>query len=160
MNKLFLLTNYIYKKNYKYKGKFIRNRRFLIEMKLFITFILSLFLPTLSLYNVSYLRSLEKMEEEKIINKYVNIALYKIEDMIITYAKNGYNEISINDCNYNYNLIDYDIIKYNDLTPKNYNYLKPMIIENIKNNIKEELCNDCIINEQKINNCIIYKLLW
>lgn len=129
-------------------------------MNLFILFFLSLFLPTLSLYNVSYFRTLEKIEEENIINKYVDIALYKIEHMMITYAKNGYNEISIKDCDYNYNLIDYDIITYSDLTPKDYNYLKPQIIEKIETRVKSELCDDCMIHKKKVNDCNIYTILW
>ena len=131
-------------------------------MKLFIFIFLfaSLFLPTLSLYNVSYLRLLEKVEEENIINKYVNIALYRLKDMIVTYAKNGYNEISIKDSDYNYNLIDYDIIKYTDLTPKDYNYLKPYIIEKIEEKVQNELCSDCILKKKRLNDYNIYTLLW
>ena len=129
-------------------------------MKLFIPLFLSLFLPVLSLYNVSYLRSLEKIEEEVVLNKYVNLALYKLEHMMITYAKNGYNEISIKDCDYNFNLIDYDLINYNDLTPKDYNYLKPQIIEKIEKEIKNELCSDCMIHKKKVNDCNIYTILW
>ncbi len=129
-------------------------------MKLFIPIFLSLFLPALSLYNVSYLRTLEKIEEEVLINKYVNLALYKLEHMIITYAKNGYNEISIKDCDYNFNLIDYDLINYNDLTPKDYNYLKPQIIKQIEGKVKNELCNDCMIYKKKVNDCNIYTILW
>lgn len=135
-------------------------------MKLFISFflslILSLILPTLtlSLYNVSYLRSLEKVEEEYIINKYVNIALYRLKDMIVTYAKNGYTEISIKDSDYNYNLIDYDIMKYTDLTPKDYNYLKPYIIEKIEEKVQNELCSDCILKKKRLNDYNIYTLLW
>jgi hypothetical protein len=129
-------------------------------MRLFIPLFLSFIFPTLSLYNVSYLRSLEKIEEEVVLNKYVNLALYKIEDMMITYAKSGYNEISIKDCNYNYNLIDYNIINYDDLTPKDYNYLKSQIIERIETRVKSELCDDCIIHKKKVNDCNIYTLLW
>ena len=131
-------------------------------MKLFIFIFLfaSLFLPTLSLYNVSYLRLLEKVEEENIINKYVNIALYRLKDMIVTYAKNGYNEISIKDSDYNYNLIDYDIMKYTDLTPKDYNYLKPYIIEKIEEKVQNELCSDCILKKKRLNDYNIYTLLW
>lgn len=129
-------------------------------MKLFIPLFLSFIFPALSLYNVSYLRSLEKIEEEVVLNKYVNLALYKLEHMMITYAKNGYNEISIKDCDYNFNLIDYDIINYDDLTPKDYNYLKPLIIEKIEKEIKNELCNDCMIHKKKVNDCNIYTLLW
>ena len=106
------------------------------------------------------MRSLEKIEEEVILNKYVNLALHKLEHMMITYAKNGYNEISIKDCDYNFNLIDYDIINYDDLTPKDYNYLKPQIIEKIEKEIKNELCNDCTIHKKKVNDCNIYTILW
>ncbi len=127
-------------------------------MKLFI--FLTFLFPLYSIYNISYLRSLEKIYEEEVINKYVNIGLNQIENMMLSYAKNGYNEISVNDCDFRYNLIDYDLTKYNDLTPKDYNYLKPIIIEKIEEKIKSELCNDCILNKRKINNCIKYTLLW
>ncbi len=110
-------------------------------------------------YNKSYLRSLEKIEEENIINKYVNIGLQNIENMMITYAINGYTEISIIDCNEQIITQNNNNI-YNDLTQKDYNYLRPIIIKQIELRINEELCNDCVLQKNKVNNCIKYTLLW
>ncbi len=110
-------------------------------------------------YNKSYLRSLEKIEEENIINKYVNIGLQNIENMMTTYAINGYTEISIIDCNEQIITQNNNNI-YNDLTQKDYNYLRPIIIKQIELRINEELCNDCVLQKNKVNNCIKYTLLW
>ena len=131
----------------------------LLFLVYFLIYIFEVFCQNKSLYNVSYLRKLEKIEEISIIDKYVNIGMNYIKNMMITYAKNGYSEISLMDCN-EIKLIDFNNNIYNELTPKDYNYLKPIILENIEKNIKEELCNDCIINKKQINNCTKYTLLW
>ncbi len=111
-----------------------------------------------ALYNSSYLRSLEKIEEENVINYYVNLGLHTIENMMITYASNGYNEVSISDCNEQILIQNNNL--YNDLTPKDYNYLRPIIIEEIELKINKELCSDCVVKKNKVNNCIKYTLLW
>ncbi len=109
-------------------------------------------------YNKSYLRSLEQIEEENVINYYVNLGLHTIENMMITYASNGYNEVSITDCNEQILIQNNNL--YNDLTPKDYNYLRPIIIEEIELKINKELCSDCVVKKNKVNNCIKYTLLW
>ena len=109
-------------------------------------------------YNKSYLRTLEKIEEENVINYYVNLGLQNIENMMITYARNGYTEISITDCNQK--IITQNENIYNDLTQKDYNYLRPIIIKQIELRINKELCSDCILQKNKVNNCIKYTLLW
>ncbi len=109
-------------------------------------------------YNSSYLRTLEKIEEENVINYYVNLGLHTIENMVITYASNGYNEVSIMDCNEQ--ILTQNNHLYNDLTPKDYNYLRPIIIEEIELKINKELCSDCVVKKNKVNNCIKYTLLW
>ncbi len=118
---------------------------------------LCIFSQNKGLYNSSYLRSLEKIEEENIINYYVNLGLHTIENMMITYASNGYNEVSIMDCNEK--ILTYNNNLYNDLTPKDYNYLRQTIIDEIEIKINKELCSDCFLKKNKVNDCIKYTLL-
>ena len=130
--------------------------------RLLFIFSLSLFFPVLSgsflQMNVSYLRSLELEEERRVKNDFIERGIYYIQSQMIQMAKNGYSEFSLEDCDTHFHnplLMEHD----DSITPKNYNYLKPEIIQSISENMKE-LCNDCIQTKKKINDCTLYTISW
>ncbi len=106
--------------------------------------------------NSSYLHSLEKAEELRVKELYIEQGVTYIEDQMIIMAKNGYSEYSIQDCDHN---IHDPIPLQSSVTPKNYNYLKAEIIESISK-VLGELCEDCTQRRREVNHCIVYTISW
>ncbi len=157
------MNKILFKKKYKkrYKEHFIKKNK-IIKMLIRSLFALCLFLHfsngTFLQMNSSYLRSLELEEETRVKNHFIEKGIHYIQSQMIQLAKNGYSELTIEDCNTHFHhplLIEHDA----SITPKNYNYLKPEIIQSISDQMKE-LCIDCVQSKKYINNCTLYTIYW